>query len=76
MKIGTYINLRENQSAGLKIRLKLTWSAFGRLRRILQNHTIPSYLTREAYDSCVLPFATYRLETVTLTEKGLEKPKE
>lgn len=42
-------------------------AAFGNLVYILKNTTIPVNLKRELFYSCILPVATYAMETATLT---------
>ena len=59
---------KKNQTAEINRRIGLTWAAFGRLRYILKDETIPINLKRKVYESCILPVATYGLKTMTLTE--------
>ena len=58
---------KKKQTAEINRRIGLTWSAFGMLRYILKDETIPINLKRKVYESCILPVATYGLETMTLT---------
>lgn len=49
-------------------RIGLTWAVFGRLSYILREPKIPINLKRKVYNTCVLPVATYGLETASLTK--------
>lgn len=66
-------NGKENQLAEIKRRIKLTWAAFGKLSFILKDKNIPMHLKRKTYDSCILPVATYGLETMAITRKTAEE---
>jgi len=59
---------KENQTAEIKRRIKLTWIAFGKLN-IVKNPDIPINLKRKIFNACILPVATYGLETKALTKK-------
>ena len=50
---------KKNQTAEISRIIGLTWAAFGRLRYILKDETIPINLKRKVYESCILPMATY-----------------
>lgn len=66
--LGHIIKLgKNNQTAEITRRIGLSWAAFGRLSYILREPKIPINLKRKVYDMCILPVATYELETVTLT---------
>lgn len=66
--LGHNIKLREsNQTAEITRRISLMWAAFGRLSYILLEPKIPINFERKVYDMCILPVATYGLETVILT---------
>lgn len=58
---------KSNQTAEITRRIGLSWAAFGKLSYILRQPKIPVNLKRKVYDTCILPVATYGLETVTLT---------
>lgn len=69
---------KENQTIEITMRTGLTWAAIGRLRYIFRNLDVPLCLTKQVYKSCVLPVATYGLETATwlrLTEKNANRLK-
>ena len=48
---------KKNQTAEINRRIGLTWAAFGRLRYILKDGTIPINLKRKVYKSCILSVA-------------------
>ena len=56
---------KKNQTAEINRRISLTWAAFGRLRYILKDGTIPINLKKKVYESCILPVATYGFKTMT-----------
>lgn len=60
---------KENQSAEIRRRIRLTWAAFGKMKHILRNGTIPINLKRKVFDTCIMPVATYGLETMAMTKK-------
>ena len=64
---------KKKQKAEINRRIGLTWAAFGRLRYILKDGTIPINLKRKVYESCILPVATYGLETMTLPERSANR---
>lgn len=67
--LGHLIKLgKENQKSEITRRVKLTWAAFGKLKHVLQNPDIPIHLKRKVYDMCILPVATYGLETISITK--------
>lgn len=61
---------KENQTAELKRRIRLTWIAFGKMNYIFRNNDIPINLKRKVFDTCILPVATYGLETMAITKKS------
>lgn len=63
---------RDNQTCELNRRIGLTWAAFGRLRHVFKSD-IPMCLKRKVFDQCVLPVLTYGSETLTLTQKTVNK---
>ena len=65
--------VKKNQTAEINRRIGLTWAAVGRLRYILKDGTIPINLKRKVYESCILLVATYGLETMTLTERSVNR---
>ena len=65
--------IKLGKAAEINRRIGLTWAAFGMLRCILKDGTIPINLKRKVYESCLLPVATYGLETMTLTERSLNR---
>jgi len=49
-------------------RIKLTWTAFEKLSHIVKNPSdIPINLKQRVFKACILPVATYGLETKALT---------
>lgn len=64
---------KENQTAEIKRRTQLTWAAFGKLSYILKDKDVSIYLKRKVYNSCILPVATYGLETMAITKKSAAK---
>lgn len=64
---------KENQTAEIGRRIRLTWSAFGKMRYIFKNSGIPINLKRKVFDTCILPVATYGLETMAMTKKTAER---
>lgn len=64
---------KDNQGAEISRRISLSWAAFGKLGVILNDTNVPINLKRKVFDSCVLPVATYGLETVTLTQRNAER---
>ena len=62
---------KKKQTAEINRRIRLTWAGFGRLRYILKDGTIPINLKKKVHKSCILPVATYGLETMTLTERSV-----
>lgn len=67
--LGHLIKLnKENQTKEITRRIGLTWAAFGKMGYILKNSKIPINLKRKVYDTCVLPIATYGLETMAITK--------
>lgn len=42
--------------------------AFDKLSFIFKDKNVPIYLKRKTHDSCILPVATYGLETMTMTK--------
>lgn len=66
-------NEKENQTLEIKRRIQQTWAAFGKLSFIFKDKNIPIYLKRKTYDSCILPVATYGLETMAMTKKVAEQ---
>jgi hypothetical protein len=66
-------NEKENQTLEIKRRTQLSWAAFGKLSFILKDRKIPIHLKRKTYDTCILPVATYGLETMAITRKMAEQ---
>ncbi|XP_044755023.1 uncharacterized protein LOC123313977 [Coccinella septempunctata] len=66
---------KENQTAELKRRIRLTWMAFGEMSYIFRNNDIPINLKRKVFDTCILPEATYGLETMAITKKSANQPR-
>ena len=64
---------KENQRAEITRRIALAWAAFGKLTYILKNPEVPINLKRKVYNSCILPVATYGLETMALTVKSASR---
>lgn len=64
---------KENQTAEIKRRVRLTWAAAGKLSHVLRNRTIPINLKRKVFNTCLLPVMTYGMETMTLTVKSANK---
>jgi len=64
---------KENQTAEIKHRKRLAWTAFGKLSYILKNRVILINLKQKVFDTCILPVATYGLETVTMTKRSAEQ---
>lgn len=64
---------KDNQTAEIAHRVNLGWAAFGNLKHILRNRSIPNSLKKKVYEQCVLPVITYGMETVTLTQKSANK---
>lgn len=64
---------KDNQRAEVTRRVSLMWAAFGNLAHKLKNTNIPINLKRKVFDSCILPVATYGMETATLTVKSSNK---
>lgn len=61
---------KENQTAEIIRRIRLTRMAFGNMKYIIfKNGDIPINLKRKVFDTCILPVATYGLETMALTKK-------
>ncbi|XP_044767130.1 uncharacterized protein LOC123323016 [Coccinella septempunctata] len=60
---------KENQTAEIKRRIRLAWAGFGKMNYIFKNKSIPINLKRRAFDTCILPVATYGLETMAMTKK-------
>lgn len=58
---------KENQTAEIKRRIKLAWAGFGKMNYIFRNSSIPINLKRKVFDTCILPIATYGLETMAMT---------
>lgn len=72
--LGHIIKLgKENQTAEINRRTGLAWAAFSRMAYILKNHDVPISLKRKIYNTCILPVATYGLETVTMTHANANK---
>ena len=62
--LGHLIQLgKKNQTAEINRRIRASWAAFGKLGYILKNPDIPINLKSKVFDTCVLPVATYELET-------------
>jgi hypothetical protein len=68
MKLG-----RENQCAEVRRRIQLSWAAFGKLRHVMKNPSVPVCLKKKVFESCILPVMTYGMETVTLNQLSAEK---
>ncbi|XP_050310861.1 uncharacterized protein LOC126746595 [Anthonomus grandis grandis] len=64
---------KENQTAEINRRVRLTWAATGKLSHVLRNETIPINLKRKVFNACLLPVMTYGMETMTLTVKSANK---
>lgn len=60
---------KENQTAEIKRRIRLAWVGFGKMNYIFRNCSIPINLKRKVFDTCILPIATYGLETMAMTRK-------
>lgn len=72
--LGHMIKLgKENQTAEVNRRVRMTWAATGKLGMILKNHNIPINLKRKVFNACILPVMTYGMETMTLTIKSANK---
>lgn len=57
--LGHLIKLdKENQTAKITRRIGLRWAAFGKLRPILCNPSIPVHLKKKVHDTCLLPVPT------------------
>lgn len=56
---------KDNQRSEVARRVSLMWAAFGNLAHILKNPDILINLKRKIFDSCILPVATYGMETIT-----------
>lgn len=64
---------KENQTAEIIRRIRLTWAAVGRLGTKLRNPTLPVNLKRKVFNTCILPVLTYGMETMTLTDKSANR---
>ena len=62
---------RENQTCENFRRMRLAWTAFGRLKSLVFGTDIPVCLKRKVFDQYVLPVMTYGAET--LTTKSIKK---
>lgn len=72
--LGHVISLgRENQSREISRRIKLSWTAFGKLAHILRNNVIPINLRRKVFNACVLPVTTYGMETIAITQASAHR---
>jgi len=76
-KVNEYIYLghtitlgKENQTAEITGRIRLTWAAVGKLGTTLRKPTLPINLKKKVFNTCVLPVLTYGMETMTLTVKS------
>ncbi|KAH1021700.1 hypothetical protein HUJ04_011183 [Dendroctonus ponderosae] len=61
-----------NSTAEVARRTQLGWAAFSNVRNILKRE-IPTSLKRERFEKCIMPVLTYRLQTMTLTKKSMQK---
>ena len=72
--VNDYIYLRQLQSTNenmhceINRRVKMAWSAFGKLSILLKGK-IPLRLKRKVFDQCILPVMTYGYETWNLNSK-------
>ncbi|XP_050306283.1 uncharacterized protein LOC126743296 [Anthonomus grandis grandis] len=67
---------KENQTAEINRRIRLTWAATGKLSHVLRNETIPINLKRKVFNACLLPVMIYGMETMTLqrtTQRAIER---
>ncbi|XP_045465548.1 uncharacterized protein LOC123674648 [Harmonia axyridis] len=58
---------KQNQTAEITRRIRMTWVAVGKLRNVLRNPEIPINLKRKVFNTCILPVLTYGVETMKLT---------
>jgi len=79
-KVNEYIFLghtitlgKENQTAEITRCIRLTWAAVGKLGTTLRNPTLPINLKKMVFNTCVLPFLTYGMETMTLAVKSVNR---
>jgi len=70
--LGQLQSLKENLTGEITRKVKMGWSAFGRLNYIFKG-IYPLCLKRKVYDQCVLPVLTYGCETWTLNAKMTQK---
>ena len=50
------------------IRIRASWSCFGRNREIFLDKNMPLSLKKQVYDQCILPTMTYGCQTWSLTK--------
>ncbi|XP_050298560.1 uncharacterized protein LOC126737626 [Anthonomus grandis grandis] len=50
---------KQNQTAEISRRTRLSWAAFGRLGYIFKSQRIPINLKRKVYEACILAVTTY-----------------
>jgi len=64
---------KENQTAEITRRIRLTWAAVGKLGTTLRTSTLPINLKKKVFNTCVLSVFTYGMETMTLTVKSANR---
>ena len=72
--LGQVLKLSQDcRTAEITRRIGQTWAAFGNLRHIFCNPRLPINLKRKVHDACLLPVATYGLETIALTVRNAQR---
>ena len=70
--LGQSISMNGDRDAEIKRRIKLAWSAFGRLHTVMKS-SLPICLKSKTFNQCVLPVLTYGSETWCLNVKQTNK---
>jgi len=69
---GQLQSIKENLTGEITRRVKMGWSAFGKLNYIFKGN-MPLCLKKKVYDQCFLPVLKYGCETWTLNAKMTQK---